>query len=132
MSATRFRPLVKLVLATATVLISAASVAEARVIHARTTGTLAFSPPSTFNVQVNSKQKACRNHAHVSVFRYQFPTQTIGLRVGGATTGKSGAVTVTVPNAEAGEYQLQIGQQKLRVNGDTLKCDFYIGTRVQF
>jgi hypothetical protein len=95
--------------------------------------TLSFTAPSTFSGNVSSKASACRKGAPLTLSYYMSSSDPSADTVATGKANKSGAFTLTVPNATAGEYQVTVGGRKVRESdGDIDKCRVFIGIRHDF
>jgi spermidine/putrescine-binding protein len=95
-------------------------------------GTIEFAPPSAFSGEIKSKQDACESGARVNLLRYQNKNDTTAERVGTDKSNRRGRWDIMVPNAQAGEYQLQILGRKARDEDVLYKCKVFLGARIQF
>jgi hypothetical protein len=133
MSRTGIRGLVALVaLAGVTGALALAGPAGAAVKKANVSGTLTFTPPSAFSGKVNSKIDACESGARVSLWRYQNKNDTTAEKLGTDKANRKGRWDITVPNAQQGEFQIQILGRKVSPDDVVYKCKAFVGLRVQF
>lgn len=100
--------------------------------NVKVSGTIQFTPPSDFHGRVNSKNAACRSGARVNLWRFDNAADTTGDKLGTDKANKKGAWEIMVPNAVAGEYQLQIPGRKVDADDLDAKCKLFVGARVMF
>lgn len=124
------RKLFVLALGAATALSLAAPAGAAKNIKVR--GTLQFSPPSDFHGSVRSSLYACEYSARVNLWRFDNAADTTRDKLGTAKTNRKGAWEIMVSNAQAGEYQIQILGRKVQAEGQSVRCEEFVGLRLQF
>ena len=95
-------------------------------------GTIQFTAPSDFHGKVNSKSDACESGARVNLWRYQNANDTTGDLLGTDKASRNGAWQIMVPNAQAGEFQIQIAGRKVREHDFLSKCVAFVGLRMRF
>jgi spermidine/putrescine-binding protein len=95
-------------------------------------GTLEFAPPSAFSGKIESKVDACESGARVNLLRYQNKNDTTAEQVGTDKSNRKGRWDIMVPNAQSGEFQLQILGRRVRDEGVPYKCKTALGVRIQF
>jgi hypothetical protein len=95
-------------------------------------GTIAFTPPDAFSGKVKSKVDACESGARVNLLRYQNKNDTTAENLGTDKTNRQGRWDIMVPNAQAGEFQIQILGRKVSPDDVVFKCKAFVGLRVAF
>ncbi len=101
--------------------------------NVKVSGTLQFTTPSDFHGRVNSKEPACKNGARVNLLRFDNAADTTGDKLGTDKASRNGAWQIMVPAALAGEYQILIGDRKLRGRDDfAVRCLKYLSIRMNF
>jgi hypothetical protein len=134
MSRTGIRGLVALLaLAGATGALALAEPAGAgQVKKVSVSGTITFTPPDAFSGKVNSKVDACESGARVSLWRYQNKNDTTAENLGTDKANRKGRWDIMVPNAQQGEFQIQILGRKVSPGDVVYKCKAFTGLRVRF
>jgi hypothetical protein len=134
MSRTRFRALVALVAfaSVAGVLALAGPAGAGQAKKVSVSGTITFTPPDAFSGKVNSKIDACESGARVSLWRYQNKNDTTAENLGTDKANRKGRWDIMVPNAQQGEFQIQILGRKVSPDDVVFKCKAFVGVRVQF
>jgi len=98
----------------------------------KVTGTLKFNGPSAFFGKVNSKLDACESGARVNLWRFDGPADTTGDKMGSDKASANGAWEIEVPNAQAGDWQIQIKGRLADAHDEEVKCLLYVGARIAF
>ena len=68
----------------------------------------------------------------MNLWRYQNDNDTTGELLGTDKASRKGAWGIMVPNAQAGQFQIQIAARKVEEMRALVKCQAFVGARFKF